>query len=215
MKKFNDNKFYFFTTFGLLGLSAFLYYFAKLFQTNYNLIGSSIDNIIPFIPIFIYIYNIWYPFEMLSLFFIYKDSLKIYTKTIISLLFSFIISTSIFIIYPTTINRPNIDSYNNLTELITYITYKADTPAINCFPSNHCILCFTIIFSVLAIKNMSKKKKYIIIFINILIILSTSLVKQHVLYDVIGSLIISSICFYILSKFKFFKKLEKKLAYFS
>lgn len=215
MKKFNNNKFYFFTTFGLLGLSAFLYYFAKLFQTNYNLIGSPLDNIIPFIPIFIFIYNLWYPFEMLSLFFIFKDNLKVYIKTIISLFFSFILSTSIFIIYPTTINRPLVESYKNLTELVTYITYKADTPALNCFPSNHCILCFTIIFSVLAIKNMSKLKKYIIIVMNILIILSTLLVKQHVIYDVIGSFIISVLCFYILSRLKFFKKLEKKLADFS
>lgn len=215
MKKFNDNKFYFFTTFGLLGLSAFLYYFAKLFQTNYNLIGSPLDNIIPFVPIFIFIYNLWYPFEMLSLFFIFKDNLKVYIKTIISLFFSFILSTSIFIIYPTTINRPLVESYKNLTELVTYITYKADTPALNCFPSNHCILCFTIIFSVLAIKNMSKLKKYIIIVMNILIILSTLLVKQHVIYDVIGSFIISVLCFYILSRLKFFKKLEKKLADFS
>ena len=215
MKKFNDNKFYFFTTFGLLGLSAFLYYFAKLFQTNYNLIGSPLDNIIPFVPIFIFIYNLWYPFEMLSLFFIFKDNLKVYIKTIISLFFSFILSTSIFIIYPSTINRPLVESYKNLTELVTYITYKADTPALNCFPSNHCILCFTIIFSVLAIKNMSKLKKYIIIVMNILIILSTLLVKQHVIYDVIGSFIISVLCFYILSRLKFFKKLEKKLADFS
>ena len=211
MKKIIDIKFYFITALGLLTFSAFFYFFVKLFEGEPTLIGSSLDNYIPFLPIFIYIYNIWYPFNILSLYFIFKDNVNIYIKTIISLVFCFIISNSIFIIYPTTVNRPVINSYNNLTEFITYITFKIDTPATRCFPSNHCILCFIIIFSVLAIKNMTKWKKRIIVTTNILIVLSTLFVKQHVVYDIIGSLVITLICFYILSRFKFFKYLEKKL----
>ncbi|MDD2409937.1 MAG: phosphatase PAP2 family protein [Bacilli bacterium] len=211
MKKIIDIKFYFITALGLLTFSAFFYFFVKLFEGEPTLIGSSLDNYIPFLPILIYIYNIWYPFNILSLYFIFKDNVNIYIKTIISLVFCFIISNSIFIIYPTTVNRPVINSYNNLTEFITYITFKIDTPATRCFPSNHCILCFIIIFSVLAIKNMTKWKKRIIVTTNILIVLSTLFVKQHVVYDIIGSLVITLICFYILSRFKFFKYLEKKL----
>ena len=211
MKKIFDLKFYFITALGLLTISAFFYFFVKLFESEPNLIGGPIDNYIPFLPIFIIIYNLWYPFNILALYYIFKDNISIYIKTIISLVFCFLISNSIFILYPTTVNRPVIESYNNIIEYITYMTFKIDTPATRCFPSNHCILCFIIIFGVLAIKNMSKWKKGIIVTINTLIILSTLFVKQHVVYDVIGSLIITLICFYILSKFKFFKYLEKKL----
>ncbi|MDD2518597.1 MAG: phosphatase PAP2 family protein [Bacilli bacterium] len=211
MKKIIDLKFYLITAIGLLTFSGFFYFFVKLLEGDPILIGSTLDTYIPFLPIFIYIYNIWYPFNILSLYFIFKDNANVYIKTIISLVFCFIISNSIFILYPTTVNRPVINSYNNITEFITYMTFRIDTPATRCFPSNHCILCFIIIFSVLAIKNMSKWKKSMIVAINILIILSTLFVKQHIIYDVIGSLIITVICFYILSRFKFFKYLEKKL----
>lgn len=212
MKKINDNKFYFITTFGLLGLSAFMYFFIKLFVSDYNLIESPLDHYIPFLPIFIYIYMIWYPFEIFSLYHIYKTNKEVYIKSIISLALSFLMSSTIFLLYPTTVDRQIVNSYNSLTSLITYITFKADTPAINCFPSNHCILCFTIIFSTLSIKKLHKWKKYTIVIVNILIILSTLLVKQHVIYDVLGSLVITLINFYLLSKFKFFKKLERRLA---
>lgn len=212
MKKIKQNKLYYLTTFGALGLSALFYFVIKLFVKDYYLIGSSFDNYIPFVPGFIYIYMIWYPFEIVALYNIYKTNIKVYIKTIVALSFSFITSSFFFIVFPTTVNRPVVNSYNNITSFITYITFKADTPAINCFPSNHCILCFIIIFSLLSNKNINSKNKVIGILINILIILSTLLVKQHVIYDVLGSLVTSLFSYYILSKLKFFKNIEKRLA---
>lgn len=208
MKK---NKFYLLSTGSIFILNAFIYFFIKLFIKDYNLIGSSLDNLIPFLPSFIYFYMIWYPFEIYSLFLVYKADKKHYIKTIVSLVLSLIIMHLIFITYPTMVNRPDIDSFNSLTTLIVYIAFKSDTP-VNCFPSGHCILCFIMIFSILKSKNITFKIKSTIISLNILIILSTIFVKQHVLIDIIGALIVSIISFYFLSNLKIFDKLKKKLA---
>ncbi len=202
------------TTGSILLLNAFIYFFIKLFITNYNLIGSSLDSHIPFLPSFIYLYMLWYPFEIYTLFKIYKADKNNYIKTIIALALSLLIMHFIFIIYPTMVDRPVVESFNSLTTLILYISFKSDTP-VNCFPSGHCMLCFIMIFSILKSKNISINRKALLVTINILIVLSTLFVKQHVIYDVIGSLIISSICFYFLSHLNFFNKIKKRLAEFS
>ena len=199
------------TTGSILLLNAFIYFFIKLFITNYNLIGSSLDSLIPFLPSFIYLYMSWYPFEIYTLFKIYKADKNNYIKTIIALALSLLIMHFIFIIYPTMVDRPVVESFNSLTTLILYITFKSDTP-VNCFPSGHCMLCFIMIFSILKSKNISINRKALLVTINILIVLSTLFVKQHVIYDVIGSLIISSICFYFLSHLNFFNNIKKKIS---
>ncbi|MDD2504650.1 MAG: phosphatase PAP2 family protein [Bacilli bacterium] len=151
---------------------------------------------------------IWYPFELTSLFYLYKKDFNTYFKSISALIISLVIMHLIFIIYPTMVDRPVVDSFNSLTSLIVYITFKSDTP-VNCFPSGHCIICFIMIFSFLKTKNMKLETKSIFIGINILIVLSTLFVKQHVLYDVFGALVLSFISFYFFSKFNIFKKLAK------
>lgn len=208
MKKY---KFYLLSAGSVFAINAFLYFFIKLFITEFNLIGSTLDSYIPFVPSFIYFYMMWYPFEIFTLFYIYKKDKKNYINTLVSLSLSLLIMHSIFIIYPTMVERPVVDSFNSLTSLIVYLTFKSDTP-VNCFPSGHCMLCFVMIFSVIRSKGIILKKKYILVIINILIVLSTLFVKQHVLYDVIGSLIISVLCFYVLGDLKAFDKIKKKLA---
>lgn len=62
----------------LLVSQAFFYWFIKLFQTNPNYLNFKVDNQIPFIPSFIYIYNIFYPFIFLSFYFIFKNDEETY-----------------------------------------------------------------------------------------------------------------------------------------
>lgn len=187
---FKKNKFYLISTFTLLGINAAIYFFSKYLNTNFNLIGTTLDNKIPFIPEFIYIYMIWYPFLIISFYILYKYDKNQYLKLLIIAALSLLISYIIFIFYPTTINRPLINNYNDITSFIVYTTFKADTP-VNCFPSCHCLLCFILLFNTVFNKKISLTKRTIITTFNILIIISTLLVKQHVIYDVIGAFIIS------------------------
>ncbi|MDD4795807.1 MAG: phosphatase PAP2 family protein, partial [Bacilli bacterium] len=74
--------------------------------------------------------------------------------------------------------------------------------------SGHCIICFVMIFSFLKSENITLKNKTIFIIINILIILSTLFVKQHVIYDVIGSFILTITSFYLIYKTNLLKKIK-------
>ena len=100
-----------------------------------------------------------------------------------------IISTFIYIIFPTTFDRPNILS-NNIFDFMVKWIYSNDIPAINCFPSFHCVLCFMWIIYIGLNKNINKVIRIIFTIISIGIILSTMFVKQHSYIDIIGAFVL-------------------------
>lgn len=192
MRKFyKENKEYLISIITVLGINAISYFLIKLFIPSYNLITSHIDDKIPLIPIFIIIYMLWYPYLFISYYMVYKkDKLK-YKKLIINTAISIIIANLCYIIYPTMVNRPQIDN-NGIINKILILVYKLDTP-VNCLPSMHCLLSFLIMFTVLFDKTMSKKLKITTSIISTSIVLSTLFVKQHVVIDVLLALIIALI----------------------
>ena len=89
------------------------------------------------------------------------------------------------------IYRPEITSnIDILTRSLLNITYYIDNPAINCFPSIHCLLCFQTSYMMIISHNINSKYKIISSLISVLIILSTVFIKQHYFYDIIGAFII-------------------------
>lgn len=172
----------------VLGIQAILYWVLKLFQYDYNTIYLNLDYLIPFCKYFVYIYDLFYPFMFLVLYIMYKNDKRVYKNTLKCLIIGFIICDIIFLIYPTVINRPDV-KINSLTNLVLFLTYYFDTPAINCFPSIHCLFMFQIIFSTINL-NISKHIKIYIIIFSILVIISTLFIKQHYVLDVISSFII-------------------------
>lgn len=192
MRKFyKENKEYLLSIITVLSFNAIIYFLIKLFIPSYNLITSHIDEKIPLIPIFIIIYMLWYPYLFISYYMVYKkDKLK-YKKLIINTAISIIIANLIFIIYPTMVNRPQIEDKGIINKLLILV-YKLDTP-VNCLPSMHALLSFLIMFTILFDKTMSNQLKITTSIISILIVLSTLFVKQHVIIDVISALIIALI----------------------
>ena len=172
----------------VLGIQAVLYWLLKLFQYNYSTFYLSIDHTIPFVKYFVYIYDMFYPFMFLGLYIIYKHNKKIYKDTLKCLVIGFVISDIIFLLYPTIIIRPDV-KIDSLTNLVLYLTYYFDTPAINCFPSIHCLFMFQLIFSTIRL-DISKIKKILIISFAYLVILSTLFIKQHYVMDAIVAFII-------------------------
>ena len=174
----------------LLGGQGLLFVLVKLFQSNYHVFNYYIDNKIPFIPQFIIIYNLFYPMIFISFYNIFNHDKDTYYKGIIAGILGYIIADIIFLLYPVEMIRPDITNLNIdvINNFILQLTYKIDNPPINCFPSIHCIFCFQAIYSIIRCKNYSYK--YIPIFILFLIIISTLLVKQHYVIDVLGALVV-------------------------
>lgn len=128
----------------LLGSQWALYYLVKLLQSNYHVFNYSIDKSIPFIPQFVIIYNIFYPMIFISFYNIFNHDKDTYKKGIIAGMLGFIIADIIFILYPVEMIRPDVSNLNIdiINKFLIQLTYKFDSPAINCFPSIHCIFFF-------------------------------------------------------------------------
>ena len=184
-----------------LVIPGILYFMLKLLQSNYHIITSNIDSKIPFIPYFIYFYIFFFPFIVIIFYITYIKDKEIYYKGIKATILGLIITDIIFLIYPTIIYRPEINNgIDLLTRTLLKITYFFDTPAINCFPSIHCLLCFQVSYMIISCKEIKIKYKLTTIITSLFIISSTLFIKQHYFYDIIGSLIIFTFSNIIINK---------------
>ena len=183
-----------------------LYFLCKLGPFKPNLIGSSWDLKLPFIPVFIYFYVSWYLLLFLIPYIFYKNDRESFYKYATCSIICTVIASIIFIFYPTTILRNDIE-VTGITSFIINFIYKADTPILNCFPSMHCVLCFLFMFNIP--KNINKIYKVFIWFISLMIILSTLFVKQHVIIDVVSAFVICLIVYLVVNNKKLYLKIFK------
>ena len=210
IKKFlKDNKMFIITIIILLGGQSLMYYGLKFLQANPNYINYYLDDKIPFIGYFIYIYNMFYPFTLIALFYLYKKDKDTYYKGIIAGTIGYLICDIIFILYPTIMYRPIIPSISPITDFVIKITFIYDNPPLNCFPSIHCLFSFQVIYSFLSSK-LSNRDKIIVTFISLLIIISTLLVKQHYIFDVISAFLICIITNLFENIAEIYKKIKKR-----
>lgn len=209
MKIIKKNK-EFFKSIGVVLISeALIYFLIKNFIHDYNNI-STLGIEFPLIKEFIYIYNSWYPFVFITAFIGYRKDKELYKKLIFAMIIGIILSQLTFIIYPTIVIRPEIE-VKNLTDYILYLTYYFDTPAVNCLPSVHCLLCFISMYYITINKNLKNKIKIPIIIYFILIVLSTFFTQQHLLIDAILAFIYTIISIIIVHIF--YPKLKRALKF--
>ena len=207
------NKKFIISIIALMLLQAILYWSVKLFQIDYHYINATIDSKIPFIPQFVFIYDLFYPAVLLTMYYIFCKDRKNYYKGVIAGIIGYLVCDIIFICYPTIMNRPIVD-YSTLdwfTGLVLKITYAADSPALNCCPSIHCLFCYQAIFSLCVSKKVKWKVKIPVSLFLFLIVLTTMLVKQHYFYDAVLAFIIFVIMNVIVYKFKLYPRFTTKL----
>lgn len=186
--------------FGVFIFQSLIYFITKLFQNNPVYLNNAIDDRIPFIPSFVVFYVMWYLFLILIPLLILKYNKKVFDKYIVVSIVYAILEGIIFILFPTTMNRQPL-VVTDISTWIVDIIYKVDTPVCNLFPSAHCAFSILFIISILDVKEIKKEYKILIIISSLLIILSTVFIKQHVVVDVLGALLIVPI-YYILRKRK-------------
>lgn len=186
------------------------YTITQLFIREPILIGSELDSKIPFLSEFIYFYVIWYPMLIIVPYILHLCNKQKFYKYSVSVIMCALIGSVIFLIFPTTVERAVI-SGTSISEKIISLIYQADARALNCFPSFHCILSLLFILSVYKDKKIPIICRVAIEILSIFIILSTLFIKQHVIYDFIGALIISVVTWYICNKYKLHLHLRKFL----
>ncbi|WP_026692957.1 phosphatase PAP2 family protein [Peribacillus kribbensis] len=164
-------------------------------------ITTAFDQHIPFVPVFILPYMIWYGYIFgYLIYFCFKDT-KVYIKSLITITIGECICFIVFFFFQTTVIRPEITEGTPLYDLVSFI-YKSDMPY-NCFPSIHVLTTYAIMLASLHIKNKHIIHSILIQGMGSLIILSTMFVKQHVVWDMVGSMIL--VCYIYGITFEIFK----------
>lgn len=173
--------------FPILGL---MYEYLNENQQDAENISTAFDSLIPFVPAFIIPYMIWYLYMFGFLIYFWWKSSEVYWKTIIAITVGEIVCFIIYFFFQTTVPRPQITGDSILLQLVSII-YNSDQP-FNCFPSIHVLTTMIIMLAYTQIKGTGKIQDCITQLTGILIILSTLFVKQHVIYDVLASVILSA-----------------------
>lgn len=154
-------------------------------------LATSLDHMIPFVPSFIIPYVLWYPFITGALIALAFKDRRTYFQTLIALCSGLVISYIFFALFQTTIERPNIQNENGfLYTMVSYI-YNHDQPY-NCFPSIHVLSSYLILRGA---RVFGRTIWEMTSTLSILIIVSTVLVKQHVVADIAGGILIGEYCF--------------------
>lgn len=198
-----------FAILGLVIYEAVIFFLTKPFIQNPYIIGCNLDNMLPFIPHFVWIYIAWYVMLVIVPYYIYLKNKSSFFKYMTTFIITTIIAGIIFVAFPNTVIRATINSTDIASSLVKII-YTLDSPGINCFPSIHCLYSFLFIFAIFDTKENSYfLSKVIISLLSILVVLSTLFIKQHVIYDALISLAIGCVFWIIVDVFKLYSYTEK------
>lgn len=190
----------------IMPLLGILYNILNTHTSNPIILLTKFDKIIPFIPIFILPYIFWYVYILGYLLYLcYKNTL-VYLKTLTVIIFGELASFITYYFIPTTVPRPALVGKGVLIELVKII-YAQDLPN-NCFPSIHVLTSITIMISCFHVRNKRIFHSVFIPLFGITIIISTLFVKQHAIWDIISSLILTFLLYGIV--FGLFRNIFKK-----
>ena len=184
------------------------FFFSKPLLRNIQVLNSVIDDHIPFISEFIWIYVSWYLMLVIFPYYIAKKDKTAFLKYCSTYIVAMIISTVIFIILPKSVTRATITG-TNLSSKLVQLIYTLDNPGVNCFPSIHCLLSFLFLFGAISCKkNMPLTQKLFIVLSSLAVVFSTFFVKQHVVYDALLSLAVCAVSWAITDIFKLHNRFE-------
>ena len=192
---------------GAVILQTTIYYTGRQLGSRAYLLGNTLDLKIPYISWFVYFYISWYILIFLVPYMISRYDKEIFFKYITTLVLSLFITLIAFIAFPTTMERYVIATNTFNDQIIKAIYAKGSV--LCCSPSLHILLTSLFMFPIFrnaAIPNLFKICTYIM---SIGIILSTVLIKQHVLIDIPTSIVVNIICWTVVLKFKLQRYLKE------
>ncbi|MBQ3372344.1 MAG: phosphatidic acid phosphatase [Oscillospiraceae bacterium] len=198
MKNVNskETKQYYFVSLFLMLLSNRIIFWLSHFLSRNTLhfdLSLPADALIPFMPWTILIYggvNIWWIY-------IYwlvagcerQESNHFFCAQLVAKTASFLF----FIFLPTTITRPELKG-NSIWIFLMRFLYRIDTPD-NLFPSIHCMLGWICWIAVRGKKDISIGIRTLSFLLAVAVCASTLTVRQHVIMDVAGGILLSEISY--------------------
>lgn len=176
----------------IVGIQCIVYFGTQFIEGEPHLLGNALDKAIPFVPVFIYPYVFWYVMLATMALLLYAFSAETFAKYAMASVLAVIIAGVIFLAYPTTLERPEVELRGFTGRLISFV-YNGDYRCVNCLPSLHCTLAFLFMFGALSCAPMPLAIKLGVCVISLAIVAATLLVKQHVIVDAVAALLLAGI----------------------
>lgn len=155
-----------------------------------------IDNYIPFIPWFIYIYVGCYIHWYVTYVLVAHTSKSHFLRFMNAVAISYIICGIIYLAMPTTIDRPYIGNIGRIAGFLLTTIYSADTP-VNLFPSMHCLISWLCWIGMRRQKKIPLWYRVFTFVLGILVCVSTVTVKQHFFIDIVAGILVAEVSWFI------------------
>ncbi len=95
----------------------------------------------------------------------------------------------IFLGFPTMMVRKEVVGSDIFSRAVA-LMYKLDAPT-NLFPSIHCLESYICMKSALEMKDVDNRYRFAMVIMSILVFMSTVFIKQHVILDFFGAVIVA------------------------
>ena len=147
-----------------------------------------LDQRLPFLPFFCVFYFLAYVQWVLGFILIARESEPFCRKYLTAEILSKLLCGLLFLLLPTTLERP-VPSGTGIFERAVTLLYRIDAPD-HLFPSLHCLESWVCLRSSLRMKKVGKGYRFFSLVMTVLVFLSTIFLKQHVLLDIPGGILV-------------------------
>lgn len=184
--------------FSLFILIEVFYFLTQFRDVEHNIIHLPLDDAIPFLPVFVIPYVIWYAYVPTGMLYNCFTDKKAFCKQILTVVAGMAISIITFCIYPTAVDfRPTAEG-DGIFLWICRLLFSNDKP-INVFPSMHCYEA--VIIHLTAFRNEKLRRNIPLrvgsVILSVLICLSTVFIKQHSVADIFSGVALAYLLYFI------------------
>ena len=178
---------------GMMVFHLVTYFGSQYLEGEPHTVGGALDERIPFHPGWIYIYSSWFVLLLGVPALLNIVAPELCLKYMLAHSIDQLLSNIIYLIYPTTFERP-VPPKKGLTGFVIGTVYGANHRFLNCAPSVHCSVSFLFAFATLAAPMLPLWLRLVIVVWSLAIVASTMLVKQHMVIDAVTALPAAAVC---------------------
>lgn len=191
-----------------------VYYGTKLINSGmpHHDLSLPFEAQIPFAPEWTIIYVLTFLFWVGGMIFTAWQKEELCYKLSMAAMISYLMCAVIFLVLPTTIERPEITGTMYYDRLLRAM-YDSDIPT-NVFPSMHCMMSYLIFRGMTKSPGMKKGYMWAAGILVVLISASTVFVRQHYFVDTVAGIVLGEIALQISCRtnlWQLLNKLNKKL----
>lgn len=169
------------------------YFGSQYLEGEPRTVGWRLDERIPFLPGFVYVYCSWFPLLFFVPALLCRYSPALCLRYFIANVLDLGLSTVVFLLVPTTFQRPALTG-RGFTHFVMKTVYSSNHRFLNCAPSVHCSVSLLVFFAMLAAPAVPAALRLTLGALSLAIVCSTLLVKQHVLIDVLTAVPTALLC---------------------